>query len=70
MMTQIGHYYFHEGRGRPVKLISGRNQVWTGDGYSWLYQVEDVVTGQDFNAKRSELREELNAMEVLAWASK
>ena len=68
VMTQVGCYYLHKGRGHPVKVISGRNQVWTGDGYAWMYQVEDVVTGQEFNVQRRELAEELNEMEVIAWS--
>jgi hypothetical protein len=50
-----------------VKVISGRNQVWTGDSYKYMYLVEDVVTGQTFNVKRRELGDELNEMEVIAW---
>jgi len=68
VITQVGCYYLHKGRGHPVKVISGRNQVWTDGDPAWLYQVEDVVTGQEFNVQRRELGEELNEMEVIAWA--
>jgi hypothetical protein len=67
MQTIQGRFYIHAGRGHPVKVISGRNQVWTGDSYKYMYLVEDVVTGQTFNVKRRELGDELNEMEVIAW---
>ena len=70
VQTIVGHYYLHKERQRAVQVMGERQQVWTGGGYRWMYPVTDVTTGDEIVVERTDLGEELNDMEVIAWASR
>lgn len=71
METETGLVYLHKERKRPVRILGGRDQLWTGGGYIYLYPAEDILTGDRIHVARADLSlHSLNEMEVLAWAAK
>ena len=70
VIAQVDHYYLHERRKVPVKIISKRRQIWAGNGYAWMYLAKNMCDGSTLNVEKKELSEELNEMEVLAWAAR
>jgi hypothetical protein len=68
MITEIGEIYLHKNLKAPVQVLSERNQVWTGEGYLYMYLVENLISGQNYNLTRLEMSTKpLLGMEVLAW---
>jgi hypothetical protein len=71
LVTQAGQIYLAKERQVPVRVLGSRDHCWTGEGYVWLYPVENILTGENYHLPRKGMsKDPLNEMEVIAWASK
>jgi hypothetical protein len=66
--AEVGKIYLHKKFKAPVQVLTGRTQRWTGEGYLYMFLIENLVSGQNYYLTRLEMSEEpLNEMELLGW---